>query len=65
MDGPFETHYPSGQLQERGTHTDGERDGPYGRYSENGQLMSKGTYNMGERCGEWLELGRTLTYPPC
>jgi antitoxin component YwqK of YwqJK toxin-antitoxin module len=49
---------------------DGELDGPYESYSfasyyENGQLFRMGTYNMGEECGEWIEDGETVTYPPC
>ena len=30
-----------------------------------GQFLEKGTFNMGERCGEWIENGGTVTYPPC
>ena len=30
-----------------------------------GQFLEKGTFNMGERCGEWIEDGETVTYPPC
>ena len=30
-----------------------------------GQFLENGTFNMGERCGEWLEDGETVTYPPC
>ena len=44
---------------------DGELDGPYESYHENGQLRMKGTFNMSGRCGEWIEDGETVPYPPC
>jgi len=47
------------------TYKDGERHGPGEGYYENGQLVFKGTFNMGKRCGEWIENGETVTYPPC
>ena len=40
-------------------------DGPYERFYESGQLRAKGTMNMGGRCGEWIDDGATVTYPPC
>ena len=43
----------------------GPPDGPFEFYDENGQLQTMGTYNMGEECGEWIEDGETVTYPPC
>ena len=55
----------AGQLAYRGTYAAGERDGPYEAYHENGSLEQRGTYNMGEECGEWIEDGETVTYPPC
>ena len=44
---------------------DDERYGPFEDYYGNGQLERKGTYNVSEQCGEWIEFGRTVTYPPC
>ena len=49
----------------RSSYTADELDGPFERYYENGQLEERGTYNMGEQCGEWIEDGETVTYPPC
>jgi hypothetical protein len=40
-------------------------DGPFESYQDNGQLEWKGTYKDGEECGEWIELGETVTYDPC
>ena len=34
-------------------------------HDETGQLISKGEFRDGEQCGEWLEEGRAVTYPPC
>jgi hypothetical protein len=28
-------------------------------------LGAKGHYDMGDRCGEWIEDGEPITYPPC
>ena len=73
-DGPFETYYENGQLQEKSAYNDGEWDGPYEYCTSLGQIIEKGTYNMGERCGEWIQeetgfLGSktsvTVTFPPC
>ena len=64
-DGPYESYYENGQLEEKGTYKDGELDGPFELYNDNGQLYEKGTYKDGERCGEWLEDGETVTYDPC
>ena len=50
-DGPYETYYENGQLQEKGTFVDGELHGPAEGYYENGQLEGKGTYVAGERDG--------------
>jgi len=40
-------------------------DGPFESYHDNGQLFMKGTVKDGEECGEWIELGETVTYDPC
>jgi hypothetical protein len=64
-DGPYENYHGNGQLSSKGTRKDGKLDGPFESYHENGQLVWKGTYNMGEECGEWIEEGETVTYPPC
>ena len=64
-DGPYETYYDNGQLQEKGTYAAGEFDGPFEDYRENGSLQGRGTYNMGVECGEWIEDGETVTYDPC
>ena len=64
-DGPYEIYHENGQLMMKGTFKDGELDGPYEFYYENGQLEARGTLNMREECGEWLEDGETVTYPPC
>ncbi|GIT52710.1 MAG: hypothetical protein Ct9H300mP15_29230 [Gemmatimonadota bacterium] len=50
-DGPFETYYENGQLEEKGTYKDGVQDGPFETYYENGQLWSKGTYKDGQIVG--------------
>ena len=65
LDGPIEYYYENGQLLEKMTYKDGERDGPFEHYYENGELMEKGTYKDREKCGEWVEDGETVTYPPC
>ena len=65
FDGPFESYYENGQLLWKGTHAASELDGPYESYHESGQLCLRGTYNMGVKCGEWIEGGKTVTYPPC
>ncbi len=65
LDGPHEDYHENGQLQQKGTLVAGELDGPYELYHENGQLFVKGNLNMGETCGEWVEDGETVTYPPC
>ena len=64
-DGPFEEYHDNGQLESKGTYKDGEREGPFETYYENGQLREKGTLKDNEKCGEWLEEGETVTYPPC
>jgi len=67
LDGPYESYHENGQVSGKRTFKDGELDGPSESYHENGQLRSKGTYTDRERwkCGEWLEDGETVTYPPC
>ena len=52
-DGPYETYYENGQLQQKGTYAAGELDGPYENYHDNGELEQKGTYVAGERHGPW------------
>ena len=52
-DGPYETYYDNGQLEETGTLKDGCWDGPYETYHPNGQLESKRTYRDGDRDGLW------------
>ena len=42
-----ESHYPNGQLKEKGTKKDGEWDGPLERYYKNGRLNIKSTYKDG------------------
>ena len=64
-DGPYESYHGNGQLWQKGTYVADERDGPYESYHESGQLCLRGTYNMGVKCGEWIEGGKTVTYPPC
>jgi len=27
--------------------------------------MDKGSYHRGQKCGEWIDDGETVTYPPC
>jgi antitoxin component YwqK of YwqJK toxin-antitoxin module len=41
-DGPFESYYKNGQLEEKGTYKDGEWDGLWEEYYKNGQLKGKG-----------------------
>jgi hypothetical protein len=65
LDGTVETYYENGQLMEKGPFKDRVPDGPTEGYYENGQLWMKGTYKDGEKCGEWIELGETVTYDPC
>ena len=44
----------------------GKWHGPYELYhDETGQLISKGEFRDGDRCGEWLEAGEMISYPPC
>ena len=44
----------------------GKWHGPYERYhAETGQLIRKGEFRNGEQCGEWLEEGEAVSYPPC
>ena len=64
-DGPWEMYHENGQLRQKGTYVAGELDGPSEFYDENRQFQGRGTYNMGEGCGEWIEYGETVTYPPC
>jgi len=64
-DGPFESYHDNGRLMVRGFYKHGNFDGPYELYHENGRLKEKGTYKDGKACGEWLEAGETVTYPPC
>ena len=46
--------------------TDEIKDGPWESYHDNGELVSRGTWKDGESCGEWMELGETVTYDiPC
>jgi len=63
--GPFENYHGDGQVRERGIYKDGRFDGLYEWYRNPGQLCFKGTFKNGEPCGEWLEDGKTVTYPPC
>jgi len=72
-DGPFERYYDNGQLMEKGTlkydgiwwWKSGHLDGPYEEYWPDGRARVRGTWKDGEQCGEWLEEGETVTYPPC
>ena len=64
-DGPYESYFENGQLEQKGTYKDGELDGPYEIYHENGQLREKGTFKDNEKCGEWFEDGETVAYDPC
>ena len=54
-DGPYESYYENGQLQEKGTFSNGEPDGPWESYYENGQLHKKGSYSNGEQVGPYEE----------
>jgi antitoxin component YwqK of YwqJK toxin-antitoxin module len=58
-------YYETGQFRGKGSYSNVELDGLFEFYHENGQLQFKGTYSNGERCGEWIEDGETVTYPPC
>ena len=67
-DGTFEEiedYWDNGQLNLKGTKKNGKLDGPYEWYYEDGQLRFKGTYKDGQKCGEWIEDGGTVNYPPC
>lgn len=64
-DGPIEFYYENGQLQMKGSYVNGVKDGPRVWYRENGQLKVKRSFSNGERCGEWIEYGSPMTYPPC
>jgi len=65
LDGPSEYYSDNGQLNVRYSYSNGELDGPHEYYDENGELGAKGHYDMGDRCGEWIEDGEPITYPPC
>ena len=65
LDGPYESYHPNGQLWSRGSYSNGFLSGPYEEYYENGQLEWKGYWSNDEKCGEWIEDGETITYPPC
>ena len=65
LDGPRESYHENGQLRGKGSYSNGELDGPHEYYDENGELGAKGHYDMGDRCGEWIEDGEPITYPPC
>jgi len=44
----------------------GKWHGPYEHYhDETGQLIRQGEFRNGEQCGEWLEEGKAVSYPPC
>ena len=43
-DGPYESYYENGQLEEKSTYVAGEPDGPVEFYYENGQLQQRGTF---------------------
>ena len=58
-------YHEDGQLWEKVTYKDGERDGPWETYHDNGQVRDKGIYKDGRKCGEWSEYGETVTYDPC
>ena len=69
-DGPFEERRFNGQLYEKGCYRkvnfqEGRFHGPFVSYWDDGQLQKKGTYDMNRMCGEWFELGETVTYPAC
>jgi antitoxin component YwqK of YwqJK toxin-antitoxin module len=65
FDGPYESYYENGQLEAKKSNVAGHEDGPCESYHENGQLIWKGIFNMGVECGQWIEEGETVTYPPC
>ena len=50
-DGPYETYYENGQLEDRGIIKGGCLDGPSEVYYENGQLRSKTTWKVGVQVG--------------
>ncbi len=64
-DGPYESYLFNSQLMSKGTYKDGKLNGWYVSFYYDGQLREKGTYKDGEKCGEWEELGDTVTYDPC
>ena len=55
LSGPYEAYYENGQLHQKATYANGERDGPYEAYRENGQLMRKGSHSKGELDGPYEE----------
>ena len=65
LHGPFERYYENGQLSQKGSFSNGKMDGPWEEYYENGQLDWKGSFFNGEPCGEFIDDGETVTYPPC
>ena len=50
-DGPYESYFDNGQLQEKATLVAGERGGPFEMYHENGQLWSKASLRQVEKLG--------------
>ena len=63
--GPFETYYPNGQVSREANFREGKFHGPFVSYWDDGKLQKKGTYDMNRMCGEWFDLGKTQTPPPC
>ena len=64
-EGQWEWYYENGQLWSKASYSNRRLDGPFEFYYEDGQLESKGSFSDGDKCGEWIEEGETLTYPPC
>ena len=63
--GPFEGYYENGRLQLKGTYENGTLHRLFERYYPDGEITVRGIYNLDVRCGEWIEVTRTVNYPPC
>jgi len=64
-DGPFLHNWPNGSTGLAGYYSNGMREGPSEQFLPDGEPFESGSYSRGEKCGEWVEFGRTVTYPPC
>jgi len=65
MDVPHILYHENGQILMKGTKRNGELHGPCVTYYKDGKVSQRGIFKRGEKCGEWIEEGKTVNYPPC